>query len=113
MWQTSRIAPASPKTLARVYDLLAERYGPIAFGLVALLALWQSIVAPEMAEMRKATAERSASVERFAHDAAATVADARTAAVAARDAALYALRLAELVNRQSNAGPASSGLVTQ
>lgn len=35
-----------------VTGLLVQNYGPIAFGLIALLILWKAIVAPQMASSR-------------------------------------------------------------
>ncbi len=49
-------------TLARS---IAERYGPMAFGLVVLLAIWAAIVTPAMREHREMLKDVSAIV----HDA--------------------------------------------
>lgn len=38
---------------------LRREYGPIAFGLVALLVLWKGIVAPELASVRASVAQQT------------------------------------------------------
>ena len=64
--------PATRPVLA----FLADRYGPIAFGFVALFACWSLIVAPELERSREAAAVTAQAIA----DAAQTTAKAHAIA---------------------------------
>lgn len=76
-------AAAATTTHGRpVFALLADRYGPIAFGFVALFAVWTVIIAPELERSRAASLITAAAIR----DAADTT--AKAAAIADKLAAL-------------------------
>lgn len=91
----SAAAPVPVKVQDGLIDILISSYGPIAFGLVALLILWKWIVGPQLVKndeaamamadatnAMKASADTTGGAAECAKDAAASAKSATEAAKA-------------------------------
>jgi len=45
--------------VTEVASAIVQYYGPLAFGVIALLIIWRHIIAPELSASRSAEAERA------------------------------------------------------
>ncbi len=87
------IADLSPLTTA-----LVERYGPVAFGVVALLAIWRLIVGPELTASRAAMVTLATAAQANKEAAALSVEAARVSQATAQTLSQIADTLAKVRN---------------
>jgi hypothetical protein len=76
-----------------VASTVVQYYGPLAFGLIALLIIWRYIIVPELSASRSAEAER-------AKVAAALQATAETLYDAVRESKILLDRIATMDERR-------------